>query len=206
MCRVVVVGRDRDDLGVGDGDLRIVRSELQVLLVLLRAVVAPRQCEDQRVVALELAELAYRVGVIRQGVVGEDSAGSDVGSHGSPPLSPPEGATLALESDPSCPTTGGLCSQHYPSRAPCHLRIAGVAVNAGGDTHRIRGSSIGRGAPPGQPGEAPSTAPGHKWRAPDASPELQIPIPLMHGRRSSHEHDPNSRLCAPFGSAQRCAR
>ena len=46
---VVVVGRDRDDLGVGDGDLRIVRSELQVLLVLLRTVVAPRQREDQRV-------------------------------------------------------------------------------------------------------------------------------------------------------------
>jgi hypothetical protein len=35
-----VVGRDSDDLGVGDGYLRIVRGE-QVLPVLLRAVIAP---------------------------------------------------------------------------------------------------------------------------------------------------------------------
>ena len=56
--RVVRVGRDRGDLGVGHGDLRIVRGELEVLLVLLRAVVAAREREDQRVVALDLAELA----------------------------------------------------------------------------------------------------------------------------------------------------
>jgi hypothetical protein len=37
--RVMVVGRDRGDPGVGDGDLRIERGELEVLLVLLRAVV-----------------------------------------------------------------------------------------------------------------------------------------------------------------------
>jgi hypothetical protein len=36
----MVVGRDRDDLGVGDRDLRIVRRELQVLMVLFRTVVA----------------------------------------------------------------------------------------------------------------------------------------------------------------------
>ena len=46
--RVVVVGRDRGDLRVGHGDLRIERGELEVLLVLLRAVVAAREREDQR--------------------------------------------------------------------------------------------------------------------------------------------------------------
>ena len=56
LAAVVVVGRDRGDLGVGHGDLRIERGELQVLLVLLRAVVAAREREDQRIVALQLAE------------------------------------------------------------------------------------------------------------------------------------------------------
>jgi hypothetical protein len=55
---VVLVGRDRRHLGVGDGDLRIERGEFEMLLVLLRAVVAARQREDQRIVALQLAELA----------------------------------------------------------------------------------------------------------------------------------------------------
>ena len=55
--RVVVVRRDRGDLRVGDRDLRVERGELQVLLVLLRAVVAAREREDQRVLALQLAEL-----------------------------------------------------------------------------------------------------------------------------------------------------
>ena len=59
--RVVLVGRDRGHLGVRHGDLRIERRELEVLLVLLRAVVAAREREDQRVVALQLAERARRV-------------------------------------------------------------------------------------------------------------------------------------------------
>jgi hypothetical protein len=54
--RVVLVGRDRDDLCVGDGDLGIVRGELQVLLVFLRSVVAPREQQDHRIVALQLTE------------------------------------------------------------------------------------------------------------------------------------------------------
>src|SRR5215217_8717629 len=45
--RVMVVGCDRGDLGVGDGDLRIVRGELEVLLVLLGAVVAARERQDE---------------------------------------------------------------------------------------------------------------------------------------------------------------
>ena len=56
--RVMVVGRDRGDLGVGDGDLRVERRELEVLLVLLGAVVAAGERQDQRVVALDLAEPA----------------------------------------------------------------------------------------------------------------------------------------------------
>ena len=55
--RVVLVGRDRDDPGVGHRDLRLERRQLQVLLVLLRAVVTAGEREDHRVVALQLAEL-----------------------------------------------------------------------------------------------------------------------------------------------------
>ena len=42
-----------------------------MLLVLLRAVVAAREREDQRVLALQLAQLARRVRVIGQLVVGK---------------------------------------------------------------------------------------------------------------------------------------
>ena len=63
--RVVLVGRDRDDLRVGDGDLRTGRRQLEMLLVLLRAVVAAREGEDHRVAALELAEAADGLGVVR---------------------------------------------------------------------------------------------------------------------------------------------
>src|SRR5829696_5208859 len=54
---VVLVGGDRDDLGVRHRDLRLECRQLQVLLVLLRAVVAAGEREDQRVPALQLAEL-----------------------------------------------------------------------------------------------------------------------------------------------------
>jgi hypothetical protein len=54
---VVLVGRDGGDLGVGDRDLRVERGQLEMLLVLLRAVVAARKSEDQRVVALDLVSL-----------------------------------------------------------------------------------------------------------------------------------------------------
>ena len=62
--RVVLVGGDRDDLGIGHGDLRIEGSQLEVLVVLLGAVVPAGQREDQRIVALQLAEPAGHVGVI----------------------------------------------------------------------------------------------------------------------------------------------
>jgi hypothetical protein len=50
--RVVVVSGDGGDLDVADRDLRIEPSELEVLLVLLRAVVPAREGEDQRILAL----------------------------------------------------------------------------------------------------------------------------------------------------------
>src|SRR5256885_13111424 len=82
----MVVGRDRGDPGVRHGDLRVERGELQMLLVLLRAVVAAREREDQRVVALQLAEPAWRARVIGQLVVGKAAAGRDVRTHGSSPI------------------------------------------------------------------------------------------------------------------------
>ena len=67
---------DRGDLGVRHGDLRVERGEIQMLLVLLRAVVAPREREDQRVVALELAEFARCIGVIGELVIRKDAPGT----------------------------------------------------------------------------------------------------------------------------------
>ena len=52
-----------------------------MLLVLLRAVVAAREREDQGIVALQLAELSRSAGVIGQFVVRERPAGCDVGAH-----------------------------------------------------------------------------------------------------------------------------
>jgi hypothetical protein len=45
-----------NDLGVADRKLRVRCGQLEVLLMLLRAVVATREREDHRVVTLELAE------------------------------------------------------------------------------------------------------------------------------------------------------
>ena len=78
----MVVGGNGDDLGVGDVDLGVVGGQLEVLLVLLRAVVAAREREYQRVAALELAEPADGAGVVGQRVIGEYIAGDDVGTHG----------------------------------------------------------------------------------------------------------------------------
>ena len=88
---VMVVGGDGGDLGVGHPELRVVSRELEVLLVLFRAVVAARQGENQRIAALKLAELAHRPGVVRESVIREVAAGSDVrthGTHGRPRGSP----------------------------------------------------------------------------------------------------------------------
>src|SRR5436305_15089777 len=65
----------------------MVGRELEVLVVLLRAVVAAREREDHRVVALDLAEGARDPVVVGQLVVGERGAGDDVGAHPDPPWS-----------------------------------------------------------------------------------------------------------------------
>ena len=78
---MVLVGGDRGELGVGDGDLRVGGREFQVLHVLLGAVVAAREREDQGFVALQLAELAGGFGVVGELVVGKGGAGDDVGAH-----------------------------------------------------------------------------------------------------------------------------
>ena len=75
---MVIVGGDRGDLGIRHGNLRVERGELQMLLVLLRAVVAARERENQRVVALDFAEFALCARVIWQFVVGENSSGYDI--------------------------------------------------------------------------------------------------------------------------------
>ena len=49
---MMVIGGDRGDLGVGHRDLGVERGEFQMLLVLLRAVVAARKRQDQRIIAL----------------------------------------------------------------------------------------------------------------------------------------------------------
>src|SRR5690348_1282003 len=78
---MVVVGGDRCDLGVGYRDLRIERGKFQMLLVLFRAIVAAREREDQRVLALYLAELTLRARVIGQFVVGENGSGHNLRTH-----------------------------------------------------------------------------------------------------------------------------
>src|SRR5580700_7304565 len=77
----MVVGGDSGDLGVGHRDLRVVGRQLEVLLVLFGAVVAAGQGEDQRIAALKLAECAHRASVVRQSVIGEDAARSDIRTH-----------------------------------------------------------------------------------------------------------------------------
>src|ERR1700722_2037590 len=77
----MVVGGDRDDLGVGHRDLRVVGRQLQVLLMLFGAVVAARQGEDQRIAALQFAERTHRAGVVRESVIGKNAARPDVRTH-----------------------------------------------------------------------------------------------------------------------------
>jgi hypothetical protein len=72
---VVVVRGDRGDAGIRHGDLGIRGGELEVLLVLLGAVEAAREREDERVVAVQLAQSAGDAGVVRQLVVLERAAG-----------------------------------------------------------------------------------------------------------------------------------
>jgi hypothetical protein len=81
---MVVVRRDRDHLRVRNRHLRLKHRQLEVLLVLLRSKVTPREHQDQRIPTLEFAELANRVGVIRQLIIRKDATGNNVSPHTSP--------------------------------------------------------------------------------------------------------------------------
>jgi len=74
----MVVGRNGRDLRVCHGNLWIERREFPVLLVFLGTVVTSSEGEDHRIVALQLAEFALRVRVVRQLVIGKDGAGNHV--------------------------------------------------------------------------------------------------------------------------------
>src|ERR1700758_3899833 len=78
---MVIVGGDGSDLSVRHRNLRVEGGEFQMLLVLLRAIVPARKREDQRIIALQFAELAQRFSVIGQFVVGENASGDNVRTH-----------------------------------------------------------------------------------------------------------------------------
>src|ERR1700757_1347189 len=90
---MVIVGGDRGDLSVRHRNLRVEGGEFQMLLVLLRAIVPARKREDQRIVALQFAELAQRFSVIGQFVVGENASGGNVRTH---VRAPPMGSRASI--------------------------------------------------------------------------------------------------------------
>jgi hypothetical protein len=79
--RAVVVGGDRDDLRVRHRELLLERGQIEVLLMLLRAVMAAHEGKDHRITALQFAQRDLGAGVIGQHVIGEDTAGDYVGAH-----------------------------------------------------------------------------------------------------------------------------
>jgi hypothetical protein len=83
---VMVVRGDSNDPGVSDRDLRIKRREFQVLLVFLGAVVTSRQRENQRILALQLAQLARCTQVIGKLEVGKDCPRYHIGAHHTTPV------------------------------------------------------------------------------------------------------------------------
>ena len=75
---MMIIGGDRDNLGICHSDLRIKRGKLQMLLVFFRAVVAARKRQDQGIIALEFAELARRARMIGQLIVRKNVSGYEV--------------------------------------------------------------------------------------------------------------------------------
>src|SRR5207249_4456383 len=153
--RVVVIGRDRDHLGVRHGDLRVERGELQMLLVLLRAVVAAREREDQRVLALQLAELAWGRCVIGQLVIGKGASGRDVRTHGRTPPScgQPPATSCWPRRHRSHPSEEREAAPPAPVAADREARYAEVAWTS---RARWRCSPAGHGS-------------GRRWRRPSRS-------------------------------------
>src|ERR1700728_3920293 len=78
---MVIVGGDGSNLRVSHRDPRVESGEFQMLVMLLWAIMTAGQCEDERIFALQLAELPHRAGVIGQLVVGENPSRHNIGPH-----------------------------------------------------------------------------------------------------------------------------
>src|ERR1700686_1930536 len=78
---MVIVGGDRGDLSVRHRDPRVERGEFQMLLVLLWTIVTARQRKDERIIALEFAELPQLPRLIGQFIVGKNSAKNNIRTH-----------------------------------------------------------------------------------------------------------------------------
>jgi hypothetical protein len=74
----MVVSGNRHDLGVRDCHLGLKHRQLAVLLVFLRSKVPPRKRQDHRVAALEFAQLANGLRVVREFVVRENATRDNV--------------------------------------------------------------------------------------------------------------------------------
>src|SRR5271169_2922006 len=119
---MVIVGGDRGDLRVRHRDPRVERSEFQMLLVLLWAIVATRKRQNQRIIALQLAELARCARVIGQFVVGENASGRNIRTHDwTPPVSLKD-LLLKIQSDTR--VWLGTAYEHVPGSGPLQrLRV-----------------------------------------------------------------------------------
>ena len=78
---VVVIGGDGHYLGVSDSDLGIKGSKIQMLLVLFRAVMAARERQYERVIALEFAEPARCARVIGLLIIRKNGSGYQFRGH-----------------------------------------------------------------------------------------------------------------------------
>ena len=86
--------------------------------MLLGAVVATRQGEDQRIAALELAERTHRAGLVRESIIREDAARPDVRTHRITPLhrietQAPHGARHLVTTTPFPACSGSSDSRSF---------------------------------------------------------------------------------------------
>src|SRR4029453_205228 len=112
-----------------------------MLLVLFRAVMTARECEDQRGVALQLAEPPHGFSVIGELVVGKEGAGDDVGTHCQAPL-----CGFAVK---RCP----MCHLSRPSKSLVDPLVEEVpprsdtSARRSFDLQRLGASTVGEGDP-----------------------------------------------------------
>src|SRR3984957_15672638 len=77
----MAVGGDRTNLRVRHGDRRIEGGGFEMLPMLLWTVMAEREREEQRIVALERAQSTQNTRVIRQFIVRENGSWYDIRTH-----------------------------------------------------------------------------------------------------------------------------